>query len=88
MGFYILPVLSSHHYVGATKVVSDFPACDIEGSMLELESRGHDMEFFFKQVAESLKEFDDNDEGDSTVALDIQCTRCDRPHLIAQLRRR
>ena len=56
--------------------------------MLELESRGHDMEFFFKQVAESLEEFDDNDEGDSTVALDILCTRCDRPHLIAQLRRR
>ena len=58
--------------LGRQKVVSDFPACNIEGSMLELESRGHDMEFPFGQVAESLEEFDDNDEGDSTVASDIQ----------------
>ena len=58
--------------LGRQKVASDFPASDIEGAMLELESRGHDMEFPFGQAAESIEEPDDNDDNDSTVVPDIQ----------------
>ncbi|KAH8997735.1 hypothetical protein EDB86DRAFT_3152472 [Lactarius hatsudake] len=47
--------------LGRQMAVSDFPSCNIEDALLELENQGHDMEFPFGQVAKGLKEPEDGD---------------------------
>jgi hypothetical protein len=48
--------------LGCCMVTSKFPASNIKGMLLELESKGYDMEFPFREVVESLEEFDNDDE--------------------------
>ena len=58
--------------LGRQKVCSDFPDINIEDALQELERKGHDMEFPFGQVAESLEEPDDDDYDDTPAAPDTQ----------------
>jgi hypothetical protein len=55
--------------LGRQLVVSEFPASNIEDTLLELESKGFDMEFPFGQVAESTDEPNDDEEGDSIPVM-------------------
>jgi hypothetical protein len=48
-------------------VASEFLASDIEDALLELESKGHNMEFQFGQVSE-----DDNDDNECIIAPDTE----------------
>ena len=55
--------------LGRQMVASEFPANNIEDALLELESKGYDMEFPFGQVAENLEEFDSGDECDAAPVV-------------------
>ena len=55
--------------LGRQRVASEFLACNIEDTLLELESNGYDMEFPFGQVAESLEDFDNDDESDGAPVV-------------------
>jgi hypothetical protein len=50
--------------LGRRMVASELSASNIEDTLLELESKGYDMEFPFGQVAENLEDFDNDDESD------------------------
>ena len=55
--------------LGRRMVASEFPASNIEAALLDLESKGYDMEFPFGQGAESLEEFDNDDECDGAPVM-------------------
>ncbi len=59
--------------LGRQTVASEFPSSNIEDALLELESKGHDMEFPFGQVTESLEESNNHEECDDIpVAPEIE----------------
>ena len=59
--------------LGRQTLASKFPASKIEEALLELESKGHDMEFPFRQAAESPEESDD-DECDGAPVAPSTCS--------------
>ena len=51
--------------LGRQLITSEFPASNIDDTLLELESKGYDMEFPFGQAAESVEEPDNDDDNDN-----------------------
>ncbi|KAN0128293.1 hypothetical protein V8E53_013877 [Lactarius tabidus] len=58
--------------LGRHTLASKFPASDIEEALLELESKGHDMEFPFGKLAECPEASDDDECDDTSVPQPVQ----------------
>jgi hypothetical protein len=58
--------------LGCHTLASEFPASDIEEALLELESKGHDMEFPFRKFAECPEASDDDECDDTSVPQPVQ----------------
>jgi hypothetical protein len=72
--------------LGHQLVVSEIPASNIEGALLELESKGYNMEFPFGQVSESLEEPNDDDKHDGTPIAPDSLSAQDTATLISLLK--